>query len=68
MTSRVQQPKPTVSKEESRQIAEDDAEVQAAADKAADLTDTDELLDEIDALLEENAEEFVRNYVQKGGE
>jgi len=25
------------------------------------------LLDEIDEVLEENAEEFVRNYVQKGG-
>lgn len=28
----------------------------------------DELLDEIDTVLEDNAEEFVRNYVQKGGE
>ena len=28
----------------------------------------DELLDEIDSVLEENAEEFVKNYVQKGGE
>jgi ubiquitin-like protein Pup len=28
----------------------------------------DELLDEIDEVLEDNAEEFVRNYVQKGGE
>jgi ubiquitin-like protein Pup len=25
-------------------------------------------LDEIDSVLEENAEEFVRNYVQKGGQ
>jgi ubiquitin-like protein Pup len=30
--------------------------------------DLDELLDEIDIVLEENAEEFVKNYVQKGGE
>jgi prokaryotic ubiquitin-like protein Pup len=30
--------------------------------------DLDELLDEIDEVLEENAEEFVRNYVQKGGQ
>ncbi|MEK0128299.1 ubiquitin-like protein Pup [Corynebacterium marquesiae] len=29
---------------------------------------TDELLDEIDGLLENNAEEFVRSYVQKGGQ
>jgi ubiquitin-like protein Pup len=28
----------------------------------------DDLLDEIDEVLEENAEEFVKNYVQKGGE
>lgn len=28
----------------------------------------DELLDEIDQVLEENAEEFVKNYVQRGGE
>lgn len=29
---------------------------------------TDDLLDEIDGLLETNAEEFVRSYVQKGGQ
>ena len=28
----------------------------------------DEILDEIDEVLEENASEFVRNYVQKGGQ
>jgi len=28
----------------------------------------DELLEEIDSVLEENAEQFVANYVQKGGE
>jgi prokaryotic ubiquitin-like protein Pup len=31
-------------------------------------TGTDDLLDEIDGLLETNAEEFVRSYVQKGGQ
>jgi ubiquitin-like protein Pup len=30
--------------------------------------DMDEILDEIDSVLEENAEEFVKSYVQKGGE
>ncbi len=30
--------------------------------------DLDELLDEIDGVLEDNAEEFVKSYVQKGGE
>ena len=28
----------------------------------------DTLVDEIDAVLEENAEEFVKNYVQRGGQ
>ena len=28
----------------------------------------DELLDEIDSVLETNAEEFVKSYIQKGGE
>ncbi len=48
---------------------------EAAADVSVDATkgdqlkaDLDDLLDEIDEVLEENAEEFVRNYVQKGGE
>lgn len=32
------------------------------------LDDADGLLDEIDAVLETNAEEFIRGYVQKGGQ
>ena len=28
----------------------------------------DDLLDEIDEVLEDNAEEFVRGYIQKGGQ
>ncbi|MGE0880543.1 MAG: ubiquitin-like protein Pup [Acidimicrobiia bacterium] len=28
----------------------------------------DDLLDEIDDVLEENAEEFVKSYIQKGGQ
>ena len=30
--------------------------------------DMDDLMDEIDAVLEENAEEFVKAYVQRGGQ
>ena len=30
--------------------------------------DIDKLLDEIDGILEENAEEFVKSYVQRGGQ
>ena len=31
-------------------------------------SDVDAILDEIDEVLEENAEEFVRSYIQKGGQ
>ncbi|MEY4656731.1 MAG: hypothetical protein RL073_958 [Actinomycetota bacterium] len=31
-------------------------------------SDLDSILDQIDEVLEENAEEFVRSYVQKGGQ
>ena len=30
--------------------------------------DLDKLVDEIDGVLEENAEEFMKSYVQRGGE
>ena len=32
------------------------------------MTDLDSILDQIDEVLEENAEEFVKSYVQKGGQ
>ena len=31
-------------------------------------SDIDDILDEIDGVLESNAEEFVRGFVQKGGQ
>ncbi|PKW17804.1 ubiquitin-like protein Pup [Saccharopolyspora spinosa] len=38
-------------------------------DRRDELDDTtDAMLDEIDDVLEENAAEFVRSYIQKGGE
>ncbi len=41
----------------------------AHAETAEDLKhDLDEIVDEIDSVLEENAEEFVAAYVQKGGQ
>jgi ubiquitin-like protein Pup len=44
-------------------------ETPATSDKGEKLkAELDDLLDEIDEVLEDNAEEFVRNYVQKGGE
>jgi ubiquitin-like protein Pup len=48
----------------------EDEQVEAGEEtKAEAQTDeVDDLLDEIDEVLEANAEEFVRSYVQKGGE
>ena len=44
-------------------------ETPASSDKGEKLkAELDDLLDEIDEVLEDNAEEFVRNYVQKGGQ
>lgn len=39
-----------------------------AAQRETSDDDLDSLLDEIDDVLETNAEEFVRSFVQKGGE
>ena len=49
--------------------ADTDAGQVSATSKAAELKEEmDDILDEIDSVLEENAEEFVKSYVQKGGE
>jgi ubiquitin-like protein Pup len=51
-----------------RAEAPSDTSVERGVD-AKDLErELDDLLDEVDAVLEENAEEFVKAYVQKGGE
>jgi ubiquitin-like protein Pup len=39
-----------------------------ALTKRVDAAGGEILLDEIDSVLEANAEEFVKSYVQKGGE
>lgn len=41
---------------------------QGAGQVNVNTAGTDDLLDEIDSLLDNNAEEFVRSYVQKGGQ
>lgn len=53
--------------------SEDETEVEElppadSAHKAELDSDVDSLLDEIDDVLEVNAEEFVRSFVQKGGQ
>ncbi|WP_297849664.1 ubiquitin-like protein Pup [uncultured Corynebacterium sp.] len=46
----------------------DSGDAQNAGQVNVNTTGTDDLLDEIDSLLDTNAEEFVRSYVQKGGQ
>lgn len=48
--------------------SEDDGDTQDAGQVTVNTAGTDDLLDEIDSLLDNNAEEFVRSYVQKGGQ
>ena len=52
----------------SKQEAAPQEEVKAADSKEELKAELDDLLDEIDGLLETNAEEFVKSYVQKGGQ
>ncbi|MDO4898749.1 MAG: ubiquitin-like protein Pup [Rothia sp. (in: high G+C Gram-positive bacteria)] len=51
---------------------EQQSEVQIAQQTSAVnqelVTEVDDLLAEIDGLLEENAEDFVKGFVQKGGQ
>ena len=56
-----------VRKQRTRQDHEQEVDDTQTAE-SVDTSDVDELLDEIDEVLEENAEEFVKNYVQKGGQ
>lgn len=46
----------------------DDTAANAAGQAQIDTSGTDDLLDEIDALLDSNSEEFVKSFVQKGGQ
>jgi ubiquitin-like protein Pup len=51
------------------QEAAEEADSTVSSERREKLkAEIDDLLDEIDEVLEDNAEEFVRNYVQKGGQ
>ena len=64
MAEREQKRKPAPARE-TEEVTEAPT-VSEAGDKLK--ADIDDLLDEIDEVLESNAEDFVRSYVQKGGE
>jgi len=67
MTESTQKHKPKGGGGEDGESPKDGA--QKLAKKGEQLKEEmDALVDEIDEVLEENAEEFVKNYVQRGGE
>jgi ubiquitin-like protein Pup len=64
MAEREQKRKPAPAKEET--VVDESPPVSEKGEKIK--AELDDLLDEIDEVLEDNAEDFVRSYVQKGGE
>ena len=64
MAERTQKQKPAPSKTE--EVVDDAPAASKQGEKLK--AELDDLLDEIDDVLETNAEDFVRSYVQKGGE
>lgn len=64
MTERTQKQKPAPQRTD--EVVEEPAAPGKQGDKIK--AELDDLLDEIDGVLEENAEEFVKAYVQKGGQ
>lgn len=63
MAEREQIRKPTPERES------ETTEAPAASERGEELkAELDDLLDEIDEVLETNAEDFVKSYIQKGGQ
>lgn len=61
------QQRATRGKQDVDEVADSEAtDLQERQEQLGD--DVDAILDEIDEVLEENSEEFVKAYVQKGGE
>ena len=64
MAERVQKQKSNSERVEEEVVSSDASSQQGETLKA----ELDDLLDEIDDVLESNAEDFVKSYIQKGGE
>lgn len=65
MAQEQKQPRKSTGTEE---VTEEAVETDVAERKEALDDDVDAILDEIDEVLESNAEDFVRSFVQKGGQ
>lgn len=62
-----EQKKPQSSSEETEAVTDETSSDVAERKEALDA-DTDAILDEIDEVLESNAEDFVKSFIQKGGQ
>ena len=65
MAEREQKKKPAPQRHDDEVVEDAPAKSEQGEKIKAEL---DDLLDEIDEVLESNAEEFVKSYVQKGGQ
>jgi ubiquitin-like protein Pup len=65
MAQEQKQPRKSQESEETTQVA---PETDVAERKEALDSDVDDILDEIDQVLEANAEDFVKSFIQKGGQ
>ena len=63
-----QEQKQPSARRETEEAAEAAPETDVAERKEALDDDVDAILDEIDDVLETNAEDFVKSFIQKGGE
>ncbi|MCD4535321.1 ubiquitin-like protein Pup [Nocardioides sp. cx-169] len=65
MAQEQKQPRKSSETEEATEVA---PETDVAERKEALDDDVDAILDEIDEVLESNAEDFVKSFIQKGGQ
>ncbi|HZJ06777.1 MAG TPA: ubiquitin-like protein Pup [Nocardioidaceae bacterium] len=65
MAQEHKQPKKSSETEDTAEVAPQDAVVERKEQLDEDI---DAILDEIDEVLESNAEDFVKSFIQKGGE
>ena len=66
MAERINKPKPPSDRSGDEVVDEAAPAVSESGEKLK--ADLDDLLDEIDEVLETNAEDFVKSYIQKGGQ
>lgn len=64
---RAQKPRTRVTKNTRTEVLEETT-TRGEDERKALAQEIDDILDDIDEVLEQNAQEFLNNYVQKGGE